>query len=139
MKSKRLPPIGCAAAPSANQERAKRRRRLRAQQAMSRLLEVRVLEARNVIACDRGGTSDPYVVLTLVDIAGREIKGEKQKTEKINKTLNPRWNATLVLGTCSDRAHTRAAVGDSLSLLHSWTGAHPAACVRRRVVFVRLA
>jgi Ca2+-dependent lipid-binding protein len=73
---------------------------------MSRLLEVRVLEARNVIACDRGGTSDPYVVLTLVDLAGREVKGEKQKTEKITKTLNPKWNATLVLGTCGDLAAT---------------------------------
>lgn len=70
---------------------------------MSRLLEVRLLEARNVIACDRGGTSDPYVVAALVDIAGREVKGEKQKTEKINKTLNPKWNATLQFGTCRGR------------------------------------
>lgn len=80
---------------------------------MSRLLEVRVLEARNVIACDRGGTSDPYVVATLVDIAGREVKGEKQKTEKINKTLNPKWNAQLTFGTCGDRG---------LGSLGGWAG-----------------
>jgi Ca2+-dependent lipid-binding protein len=69
---------------------------------MSRVLILNVIEARNTIACDRGGSSDPYVVVNLCDIAGREIRNEKFKTEKKPKTLNPRWNTRFTFGACAN-------------------------------------
>ncbi|RUS23038.1 hypothetical protein BC937DRAFT_93080 [Endogone sp. FLAS-F59071] len=46
------------------------------------ILKVVLLKASNLMAADRGGTSDPYVVFSL--------NGEKvHKTEPIKKTLNP--------------------------------------------------
>ena len=53
-------------------------------------LEVTVVRAKNVLAADRGGTSDPYVRLHL----GDKIK-QAQKTKVIKKTLNPVWNETF--------------------------------------------
>ena len=63
-----------------------------------RLLIVDVLGARNLIACERSGTSDPFVVANLLDIANREIKNEKHKTSAKTKTLNPKWDHRLTLG-----------------------------------------
>lgn len=48
------------------------------------LLSIVVLKARNLAAKDRGGTSDPYLVLTLGDA--------KHITSSQSKTLNPEWN-----------------------------------------------
>jgi len=47
-------------------------------------LQVRVLAARNLIAADRGGTSDPYVKL--------RVGTERNKTRVIKKCLNPKWS-----------------------------------------------
>ncbi|CAN8106180.1 unnamed protein product [Discula destructiva] len=48
------------------------------------MLSIVILKARNLAAADRGGTSDPYLVLTL---------GEgKHQTHSVSKTLNPEWN-----------------------------------------------
>ncbi|KAI9705796.1 MAG: hypothetical protein M1820_005044 [Bogoriella megaspora] len=53
------------------------------------VLKATVLRARNLAAKDKGGTSDPYLVLTLGDA--------RQSTPSISKTLNPEWNQTLEL------------------------------------------
>ncbi|KAK8241866.1 phosphatidylserine decarboxylase proenzyme [Phyllosticta capitalensis] len=53
------------------------------------VLRVKVLKGRNLAAKDKGGTSDPYLVLTLGDA--------KEATPAIAKTLNPEWNQTFDL------------------------------------------
>ncbi|KAJ5998480.1 Phosphatidylserine decarboxylase-related protein [Penicillium sp. IBT 35674x] len=51
------------------------------------LLKVTVIRGRNLAAKDRGGTSDPYLVVTL---------GEgRQSTPTIFKSLNPEWNVSF--------------------------------------------
>ncbi|KAJ5815844.1 Phosphatidylserine decarboxylase-related protein [Penicillium robsamsonii] len=51
------------------------------------LLKVTVIRGRNLAAKDRGGTSDPYLVVTLGDA--------RQSTPTIFKTLNPEWNVSF--------------------------------------------
>ncbi|KAF8857756.1 phosphatidylserine decarboxylase-like protein [Acephala macrosclerotiorum] len=51
------------------------------------MLKVVCLKARNLAAKDRGGTSDPYLVLSLGD--------SRNATQSIPKTLNPEWNVTM--------------------------------------------
>ena len=51
---------------------------------------VRVVRAMGLLAADKGGTSDPYVV---VQSAG----GKKAKTSVKKKTLDPEWDETLEL------------------------------------------
>ena len=50
-------------------------------------LMVEVVSAANLIAMDRGGSSDPYCSVKL----GRK----KGCTKSVKKSLNPRWNETL--------------------------------------------
>eukprot|EP00898_Chlorokybus_atmophyticus_P005417 jgi/Chlat1/5877/Chrsp4S06388 len=52
-----------------------------------RLVEVQVIEGKNLIAMDRGNTSDPYCTLTYGKL--------KKKTKICSKTLNPVWNETI--------------------------------------------
>ncbi|KAI9172370.1 Phosphatidylserine decarboxylase proenzyme 3 [Paramyrothecium foliicola] len=47
-------------------------------------LRVNILKARDLAAKDRGGTSDPYLVLTLGD--------SRVATHSVSKNLNPEWN-----------------------------------------------
>ena len=54
---------------------------------------VRVVRATGLLAGDKGGTSDPYVV---VQLAG----GKKAKTSVKKKTLDPEWDETLELIVC---------------------------------------
>ncbi|KAH6565800.1 hypothetical protein BASA61_010300 [Batrachochytrium salamandrivorans] len=51
-------------------------------------LKCKVLCARNLLAKDRSGTSDPYVVVKLGD--------QLQKTPVISRSLNPVWNTEMV-------------------------------------------
>ncbi|KAI9934350.1 hypothetical protein MW887_005427 [Aspergillus wentii] len=51
------------------------------------VLKVAVLKGRNLAAKDRGGTSDPYLIVTLGDA--------RQSTPTISKTLNPEWNVSF--------------------------------------------
>ncbi|GFF33781.1 phosphatidylserine decarboxylase proenzyme 3 [Aspergillus udagawae] len=51
------------------------------------VLRVSAIRGRNLAAKDRGGTSDPYLVVTLGD--------SRQSTPTIPKTLNPEWNVTF--------------------------------------------
>ncbi|TKY60932.1 Synaptotagmin-5 protein [Spatholobus suberectus] len=50
-------------------------------------IELLVIEARDLIAADLRGTSDPYVRVNYGNL--------KKRTKVIHKTLNPRWNQTL--------------------------------------------
>lgn len=50
---------------------------------------IKIVEAEDLKACDPNGYSDPYVVL--VD----EYQTRLAKTKYIEKTLNPRWNASV--------------------------------------------
>ena len=50
-------------------------------------LEITVVRAKDLLAADRGGTSDPYVRLYV----GTAVK-EAQKTMVKKKTLSPEWN-----------------------------------------------
>ena len=57
--------------------------------------QVRLVSASNLMAKDRGGTSDPFAIL--------ELAGTKHRSQTIMKTLNPTWNEAFafkgVLGT----------------------------------------
>ncbi|KAN0044964.1 hypothetical protein ACTA71_006491 [Dictyostelium dimigraforme] len=59
--------------------------------------QIKVLSARNLIAADVGGTSDPYV-----KIKTPATNGKDYKTRHISKSLNPIWNETfnIDLGNC---------------------------------------
>eukprot|EP00316_Scyphosphaera_apsteinii_P008064 CAMPEP_0119346170 /NCGR_PEP_ID=MMETSP1333-20130426/107868_1 /TAXON_ID=418940 /ORGANISM="Scyphosphaera apsteinii, Strain RCC1455" /LENGTH=787 /DNA_ID=CAMNT_0007358669 /DNA_START=1 /DNA_END=2364 /DNA_ORIENTATION=+ len=50
-------------------------------------IEVHIVSAKNLIASDRGGTSDPYVIARL--------GSKKQRTKTSSKTLEPWWDETL--------------------------------------------
>ena len=52
-------------------------------------LTVTLVRAKNLIAADRGGASDPYVVFKL---NGKEV----HKSEVVKKTVNPEYNETFV-------------------------------------------
>ncbi|KAN0037712.1 hypothetical protein ACTFIV_003066 [Dictyostelium citrinum] len=59
--------------------------------------QIKILSARNLIAADVGGTSDPYV-----KIKTPATNGKDYKTKHISKSLNPIWNETfnIDLGNC---------------------------------------
>ncbi|POM80262.1 Tricalbin [Phytophthora palmivora] len=62
-------------------------------------VRVNVVEARGILAADAGGTSDPYVTITLLDSKGSVMAaGGTFKTAVIKKTLTPRWDETFVVG-----------------------------------------
>lgn len=71
-----------------------------------------------MIACERSGTSDPYAVCALLDIAMREVKNEKFKTKTKPKTLNPKWNEKFSFGTSYDLNNVLALPTLSVSLYH---------------------
>ncbi|KAJ9214427.1 hypothetical protein DTO166G4_4051 [Paecilomyces variotii] len=55
----------------------------------SLVLRTTVVKGRNLAPKDRGGTSDPYLIVTLGDA--------RESTPTISKTLNPEWNVTFDL------------------------------------------
>ncbi|XP_033102079.1 synaptotagmin-5-like [Anneissia japonica] len=58
-----------------------------------RKLTVSVVEAKNLMAMDKSGTSDPYVKVSLIAF---QKTIAKKKTRVIKETLNPFFNKTLV-------------------------------------------
>jgi len=50
-------------------------------------LVVKIVEARNIMAKDDCGTSDPFITLV--------VGGEKRKSKVVFKNLNPKWDQTF--------------------------------------------
>lgn len=71
------------------------------QQAIARMLEVDVIEARNLLAVDKNVSSDPYAVVVLTDLSGRELKTETFNTKQKKGTLSPNWNESFTFGKWS--------------------------------------
>ena len=59
------------------------------------VVRVSVVRARNLKAMDRGGTSDPYAIVTL----GSAPKNTKARTRVVAKDLSPYWNASFELSS----------------------------------------
>lgn len=55
-------------------------------------LTICILRARNLVACDLNGRSDPFVIVRVGD-----AKQEKYKTKIVYRTLNPVWNEQVTL------------------------------------------
>jgi uncharacterized protein YciI len=58
---------------------------------------MKVLEAKELAAADKGGTSDPYAIVELVDAStGKPLKKpRKRKTKTCSKTLQPVWREAV--------------------------------------------
>ena len=54
-----------------------------------------VIEANDLYAGDSNGFSDPYLIIPHNQIGIDDISGKKNRTEIIEKTLNPVWNHTF--------------------------------------------
>jgi len=76
--------------------RRKRTAKLSAGETMGQL-QVTVVNAQNVPAMDRGGTSDPYVEVT--------VNGNTQKSSVQKDTLKPTWNETFTWNGISIHDH----------------------------------
>ena len=63
-----------------------------------RFLTVTVLEATGLIAATRKGTSDAFVVCSLLTLQDDEIKGEKFTTQTKTGTVNPRFAESFTFG-----------------------------------------
>ena len=68
-------------------------------------LEISVLRAKDLIAADRGGTSDPYVRVNVGKAAGM---GKKTKVQK--KTLNPEWNQSFTFKLVGEMRRERLTI-----------------------------
>ncbi|KAF4323979.1 hypothetical protein BBO99_00002154 [Phytophthora kernoviae] len=62
-------------------------------------VRVNIVEARNILATDSSGTSDPYVTMTLLDSKGAKLAaGGSFKTKVVKKSLSPQWNQQFLIG-----------------------------------------
>ena len=52
---------------------------------------VKIIEAKELLAADKGNTSDPFVKLS--------VSKEKFQTAVVEKTLSPTWNEEFVFGS----------------------------------------
>lgn len=73
---------------------------------MLQQLAVRVIEARDLLAEDLNGFSDPFVAIEVLDARGDIlISAGIAKTKVAKKTLAPHWDETFTIG--SDRFDLR--------------------------------
>ena len=56
----------------------------------TKTLVLKILQAKNLLAMDLGGTSDPYVKVNLLPETGTTLC-----TEVKHKNCNPKWNETF--------------------------------------------
>ncbi|RYY83964.1 hypothetical protein EON63_10140 [archaeon] len=73
-----------------------------------RLLHVELVEARQLLALVKNGTSDPVVQLALTDLGGREIKKEIFRSKQKSGTLSPSWDEKFTFGRsfgCKSSSH----------------------------------
>eukprot|EP01117_Protostelium_nocturnum_P012688 TRINITY_DN4676_c0_g1_i1.p1 TRINITY_DN4676_c0_g1~~TRINITY_DN4676_c0_g1_i1.p1 ORF type:complete len:610 (+),score=164.63 TRINITY_DN4676_c0_g1_i1:113-1942(+) len=80
---------------------------------MEQILYITVKEARQLVAADSGGTSDPYVSVEYFD----KGKDKKHKTKVQKKTLNPVWNEQVKIRytTPNEPISFRVSDADTLS------------------------
>jgi Ca2+-dependent lipid-binding protein len=67
-----------------------------------RYLLVTVNDGKSLIACEKNGTSSPYLSASLLNMTSREIKNEKDKTDYKPRTLNPKWEHRMTFGASYD-------------------------------------
>ncbi len=67
-------------------------------------LTVRVVEARNLKPMDNNSSSDPYAVLS--------IEGQKEETQFVESTLNPKWDETFKFEIKTGKDHLEILVLD---------------------------
>ena len=65
------------------------------------LLQVEIIQCKDLVAMDIGGTSDPYVKIYLLP-----DKKRKQETKVHRKTLNPVFNETFKYEVSSTQHNT---------------------------------
>ncbi|KAL3318602.1 hypothetical protein Ciccas_002725 [Cichlidogyrus casuarinus] len=84
-----------------------------------RQMHITLHKARNLVAMDSNGLSDPYVVITIAP-------DHKERTKTIPQTLNPIWNETFMLDLCEMMQFTdrtlRLAVMDEDMFGSDWLG-----------------
>lgn len=84
---------------------------------MATPFRVQIVEARDILAADSNGFSDPYVKMELLDSRGGALAaGGSFKTKTQKKTLSPRWDEAFVIG---DRLDLRVATTLRLTLYDS--------------------
>ena len=70
---------------------------------MPRSLIIRLRGGNNLLAADKGGTSDPYATISLLAPgSGSVIKSEAGKTKTVKKTIAPVWDYTVTFGEKHD-------------------------------------
>lgn len=62
-------------------------------------VRVTVASGNKMLAMDSGGTSDPYVQVSIVDSAGLPVKGQTHRTSYKPKTLDPIWDESFFMGS----------------------------------------
>ena len=60
----------------------------------SQMLKVTVVEGADLLAVDKGGTSDPFCVLTLLDSLDEPF-GKAQKSKTVKKSVAPQWKQSF--------------------------------------------
>ena len=76
----------------------------------SSIVHVVLVGARDLIAADKGGTSDPYAVAELVEAeTGNSLRPKRtKKTNTVKKTLEPTWNEAIVWDGVEENPSTLA-------------------------------
>ena len=74
-------------------------------------IQMVVVGAKGIIAADRGGTSDPFAIIELIDSTDRKgITSGKEKfyvkTKTIRKTLTPIWDQVITWENIARRPET---------------------------------
>ncbi|KAJ1492099.1 C2 domain-containing protein [Baffinella frigidus] len=79
--------------------------------AKNNLLKVKVVKADDIIAADRGGTSDAYAIV--------DFSGLKRQTQVVKKSLTPSWDETFEFECGRPNGRLLIEVYD-----YDWIGAH---------------
>jgi len=83
-----------------------------------RLLTVTLIGGKNLVSAEKKGTSSPYAVVTLTDLAGRAIKNENATSSHKSKTLQPKWNERMNFGQHYDLNNVDALPTVKVELFH---------------------
>jgi hypothetical protein len=74
-------------------------------------LSLCVVSAKDLLAKDEGGVSDPFCIVTLLDSTVQR-RGVEMKTHTIEKTMAPTWNKDFAIPLDRDCTHIRFEVRD---------------------------